>query len=259
MRRIVLALAAIIAAFSPAAQAQFIGPGGVVPVVANTPGLNATLWRTDVSMTNLGGDPTPVMLVLLPEIRGGQQEFEPRTAGPFQVPAGGQVTLSNVVESVFGLRNAKGGLSVLSADGAPLMVSTRTYNVAPTGGTFGQDSFGLLVANRGFIGGIAHDSFYRTNMGVLVPFVPSGTAISFDVRVRDTAGAEVGAGELVFTVPGVIQRSLSTFGVDRLLDGWIEVTCSDPTLPWYGYASRVDEVTGDAVFRPARGLQADAP
>jgi hypothetical protein len=35
--------------------------------------------------------------------------------------------------------------------------------------------------------------------------------------------------------------------------------CSDPTLAWYAYASRVDQVTGDAVYRAARGRQSDLP
>jgi len=33
----------------------------------------------------------------------------------------------------------------------------------------------------------------------------------------------------------------------------------DPTLAWYAYASRVDQVTGDAVYRAARGRQSDLP
>jgi hypothetical protein len=259
MRRFTLALAPILLVLAPTASAQFIGPGGVVPVVANTPGLNGTLWRSDVSVTNLGSEPTSVLLVLLPEIRGGEPEFEPRTAAPIQLAAGAQVTVGNVLEATFGLRDAKGALSVLSTDGSPLLVSTRTYTIVPAGGTYGQDTFGVLVGSRAFVGGVAHDSFYRTNLGVFMPVVPIDQAVTFDVRVHAADGSEVGAGELVFTTPGVIQRSLSTFDVERLLDGWIELTCSDPSLPWYAYASRVDETTGDAVFRPARGFQADAP
>jgi len=39
--------------------------------------------------------------------------------------------------------------------------------------------------------------------------------------------------------------------------GYVVLRGSDPTLAWYAYASRVDQVTGDAVYRAARGRQAD--
>jgi len=35
--------------------------------------------------------------------------------------------------------------------------------------------------------------------------------------------------------------------------------CSDPTLTWYAYASRVEQITVDAVYRAARGRQSDLP
>ena len=37
------------------------------------------------------------------------------------------------------------------------------------------------------------------------------------------------------------------------------ITCSDSSSGWYAYASRVDQATGDAVFRPMKGFATALP
>ena len=49
------------------------------------------------------------------------------------------------------------------------------------------------------------------------------------------------------------------FGVDTLIDGYVVLTCSDPSVAWYGYGSVVDWTTHDAVYHAARGRQGDLP
>ena len=73
MRRAPLLLFALLLA-GPG-WAQFVAPGGVIPVVANLPGLNDTFWRSDVSILNVTSQATSVVLRLYPEIRGGSPAF----------------------------------------------------------------------------------------------------------------------------------------------------------------------------------------
>jgi len=42
-----------------------------------------------------------------------------------------------------------------------------------------------------------------------------------------------------------------------LLDGDVVLGSRNPTLVWYAYASRVDQITGDAVYRAARSRQSE--
>ena len=86
-----------------------------------------------------------------------------------------------------------------------------------------------------------------------------GEPVRFAIRVYDDDGDEVGSGTITFNDAGVQQHSLSNFGVEMLLDGYVEFDCLDPTVTFYAYASRVDQVSGDAVFRQARGRQSDLP
>ena len=94
------------------AAAQFVAPGGIIPVVANLPGVNDTFWRSDVSILNVSESDTTVTLYLYPEIRGGTAAFEPMVSDPIALPALGQVTLANVVQSVFQQFNTKGALRI---------------------------------------------------------------------------------------------------------------------------------------------------
>lgn len=238
-------------------SAQFAAPGGTLPVIANLPGLNGTVWRSDVSVLNVGDSDTNVMFQLFPEIVGGAQAYAPKTAGPFLIRAGQQLTRTNVLQSMFQLVNTKGALRIFSTDGAPLVIGSRTYN-DPGGGTFGQDVSSVLVANRGWAPGVEHDSLYRTNLGI---FWQYDETVVFDVAIFKADGTQVGSGSVSFPTSGLQQLPLSSFGIDPaiapLLDGYVVVSCRDSSALWYGYISRVDQSSGDAVFRPVRGFQTD--
>ena len=83
-----------------------------------------------------------------------------------------------------------------------------------------------------------------------------GNPVTFTVTVNDDEGAEVASGSILFDQVGLIQKSLEFFGVEDLLrDGSVTIVTSDPTAIWYAYATVIDNVTGDSVYRPAIGRQ----
>ena len=213
-----------------------------------------------MSILNVTDESTQVVLQLFPEIIGGTPAFDPMTTDAISLPPNGQLTLTNVVQSQFQLTNVKGALWVVSLDGTPVVLSSRTFTADTSGGSFGQDVTSVLVADRAWAGGLSHDSFYRTNLGIFWPWdLPAGQTARFDVTVHDQAGTEVGAGVISFAEAGLQQLSFGSFGVQTLIDGYAVITCSDPSAVWYAYASRVDQITGDAVYRPARGFQSALP
>jgi hypothetical protein len=257
-RTLLLSIVAIMAA--PYAGAQFVAPGGTLPVVASLPGLNSTDWRTDVSVVNLGTTDTTIVMLLQPEIRDGVPAFATMESDPIIIPAGEQHTMRNILGNVFGLSNTKGALSIFSTDFSPLVIGARIYTLGDDGGSYGQNVEGVLVANEAWAPGVTHDDFYRTNIGIFLPIAPlPGQTLPFTVTVSNADGDTVATGTMFFSRAGLQQRSLSTFGVDQLLDGFIHVSCQDQALTWYAYISRVDQVSGDAVFRPLRGRQSDLP
>lgn len=244
-----------------AAAAQFVAPGGTIPAVANNRGENNTFWRSDVSILNLNSTATSVVLLLLPELRSSGPAFEPIVTDPIPIAGSGQLTLANVVTGTFGLRNVSGGLAVFSTDGAPLVLASRTYTNGASGGSYGLNVTGVLVADTAWIANVAEDPFYRTNIGIFLPVDPSpGQPLIFTVTVFTNEGEEAGSGSLQFSRAGLQQKSVEVFGVDPpLADGWVEIRCSDPSAIWYGYATVIDNVTGDSVYRPAITRQSSIP
>jgi hypothetical protein len=240
--------------------AQFVAPGGTIPAVANTSGGSGSFWRSDVSILNLNSSATSVVLLLLPELTNNGPAFEPQVSDPLPIPAKGQLTLANVVTGVFGERNTKGGLSIFSTDGAPLVLASRTYTNG-TEGSYGLNVYGVLVADTAWIANVEHDAFYRTNVGVFLPVDPTeGQSLAFHVTIFDAQGTEVASGSLIFDQAGLWQKNLDYFGVDDpLLDGWVEIRCGDPTAIWYGYATVIDQGSNDSVYRPAVTRQSSIP
>ena len=247
-------LVLLLLAAAAGAPAQTIGPGAAVPVVAHISGVGFTFWQSDVVIHNPNDGETAAQLLLFPEIKGGEPDFEIRTSDWYTIPARGQLTLTNVMVSVFGLYDTKGGMSVISNNGNSLVVGSRTYTYGNDGGSFGQDVSGVLVAERAWAAGARQDGFFRTNVGIYLPVSPAvGQSVSFTVLVRDGEGAEVATATMAFPEAGMQQRSLESMGVSLLTGGSVEVSCSDPAFPWYGYISRIDYLSGDAVYRPLRG------
>lgn len=253
MRRlIVVCVLSVLSA--PVADAQFLSPGTTIPVVANLPGVAGTDWRSDVSITNVGDDSTTVVLELFPELRNGQPTFT-ASSSEIDLDAGEQRVLTNVVQSEFGERDVKGALRLYSTDGTPLVIDSRTWTPGAGGGSFGQRVSGLLIAREGWLGNLVHDAFYRTNIGIFWPW--DGTFGQFTITVYDYEGDEVAQETIQFNRAGLRQLSLGALGISLLPSGWATIECSPPDIPWYAYASRVDQTTGDAVYQPAVGRLSD--
>ena len=257
MRRLIILAMAFLAMTAPAA-AQFVASGGAIPAVANLPGENNTFWRSDVSILNVSPAATSVRLLLLPELKNSGPAFEPQVSEEIPIPGNGQLTLANVVTSVFELHNVKGGLQIISDFGARLVLASRTYTNDPEGGSYGLNVYGaLVVSDTAWVANVEHDGFFRTNVGVFVPAGASpGNPVTFTVTINDNEGTEIASGSILFDQVGLIQQSLEFFGVeDPLLDGSVTFVSSDPTPIWYAYATVIDNVTGDSVYRPAIGRQ----
>jgi hypothetical protein len=261
MRKLLLLAALVILAASPAA-AQFVAPGGTIPAVSGSVhGENGTIWRSNVSVLNPNSAPTSVVFVLYPEIRTNGPVFEVQQSDPIPIDGNGQLTIANVVTSLFGEREKNGALSIFSTDGAPLVLASRTSTPGPNGGSFGLNVYGVLAADTAWIANVEHDSAFRTNIGIFTPLdPPNGQSLVFVVTIFDADGVEVDSGSLIFDEAGLKQKNLDFFGVDEaLLDGWVEIRCGDPSAIWYAYATVIDNITGDSVYRAAITQESSIP
>ena len=139
-------------------------------------------------------------------------------------------------------------------------VVARTYNLAPDGGTFGQNLkvFGesdlIHEGGAGFIPGVANspatDQGFRTNVGVLNTNTQQGATIS--ITVYDTEGAVAAYLPEYWIAPAkfIQQNIFQALGIDMEMSASIELRVLSGG-PVAAYASEIDNRTQDPILVPA--------
>jgi Carboxypeptidase regulatory-like domain len=214
-----------------------------VVAAANSAGANGTYFRTDLTVLNLSSAaPAQLALTWLPSGGGDNSGQQPVAR---EVPAGAQVVFPDAVANLFGAGGG-GAIRILSSE--PLAVSTRTFTPAASGGTFG---LGIPGAGRsrtiqsGRLTGITVDTISRTNVGFLNP---SATPLTIALTLFDAAGATIATGSVTLEAFGQFQASTIASYLD--LSGPVQNASLRMTapLPFFAYATVIDQVTGDASF-----------
>jgi hypothetical protein len=222
------------------------------PVVANVPGLAGTSFVTDVRILNHSGDTATVTIDYYAEGAGGHSS--PTHSTTITVADDEQLVADDVVQSVFGATNTKGGV-VITSD-RQISAAARIYNDqrAAGDGTFGQYQPGLELSHGWAAGTVlflsnddpATGEGFRSNLGWFNPN-PSAVNVTFDAY--DTSGFLIG--QTTMTVGPYEQRqmnigtlfpALSTYG-----DCYISYTTGGGEHVFV-YGSVVDNVNGDAVY-----------
>ncbi len=255
------------------AQAQFVAPLHLIPVVAKVGGVAGSDWRSDLSISNLSTSATQV----------GVKFFREETAN-FWFPGtfDHQVTLSAgetlLVEDVLGSwfadeGNTKGALLVaatdvfISEEGSPLAVNSRTYDGADPDATFGQavtSSLTNILVGPGRIvmTGARQDDRFRSNVGVLNLGLQASEVV---VTIYDNSGAVVNEQTNTVQPLSLSQWPLSALGVATLDGGGrVDVRLAESAIPddpcqyeitlglpvgiIMAYLSKADNATNDAEF-----------
>jgi hypothetical protein len=254
MKTLILTICLVLMALP--ATAQYAAPSAAIPAVAGTvEGARGTIWESDVNILNVGTVAASVVLILLPSILEDGPAFEPVESDPIVIHVGNQLTIHNVVSSLFGKVDVSGSLLVFS-DGAALVVTSRTFTPGEASGSYGLAVYGIPVSGTAWISGIRQDNLFRTNVGIFLPSDPS-SPVDFYVTVLNDEGYAIATRRVVFTEAGLLQRNLRFFSGGAPLTGWVEIYCSDPDLLWYAYATVIDQTTGDSTFQAATSVYSE--
>jgi PKD repeat protein len=131
-----------------------------LPVISHASGAQSSVWRTDLSLLNLGTSTATAQMYLYPT--SGQ------VLATEIVPPGSQTILADVAYRF----NFSGGSASLSiASDQPVVLSSRTYNQGSTG-TFGQDYVSSVPSAGAASGGVVYlpqlieNGSYRTNIAL---------------------------------------------------------------------------------------------
>lgn len=249
---LVLAIVALLAATTEtsADTGSSLASWYMLPAVTHTAGKKGTFWQTDVAIVN----PYPsreltVSLWFFPMDRENSPFGEDVRV---TIEPGGQVILSDVVVNTFGLSQGTGSMVLKTLDGSCFSVTSRIHT--GQGRTFGLMQAGQKLLTEGnlsaFISGVKSDSLFRTNVGVA-----SATPRPVNILVGAFDGNGVFKGEEILSLEpwGMMQIAVGDFA-DDFADGYLVLTgmSSADDVKWAGYATVIDNVSGDSTYSAAR-------
>lgn len=228
----------------------------VLPIVGRAAGANGTFYRTDLSLLNLSGQDTSVVLEFYPS--GAAGNAEPSRVVSVNVDSNEQRSfIGDELQNLLGLDDGLGAIRLIAPRN--IIAVARIYNDQRTvgEGTFSQ----FVPAQRGSqnrtSGSLpmlsnapaATGAGYRTNIGW---FNAGGSDVSVTWRLHHADGSVMST--VTRTVAARAQGQIGLaelFSANDMMEN-AYVTFSTQGGPIYVYASIVDNVNGDALFVPAQ-------
>lgn len=229
--------------------------GGPVPVTrwlvaagASAPGVGSSLWRSQIAIAN----PTDAMRrASLYFVAAGSPWPGVLLRGPIQIAPRASAYFDDVLATL----SPTTGLLYVTLDAPGPVVTSRTYNLAGGGATFGQGIPGVALDGAAvpteLVLPMIHSipDTFRTNLGL----VQTGAgSFQVEVSVYNSVGSQLGskiygssaAWRQVNDLLG--DMGLSGFSVEG---GWVRVrlVSGSPEF-WSCYASVVDSLTDDPTF-----------
>ncbi len=235
--------------------------------VASLTGVNDSQWRTDLWLHNPTGE----------WMAGGEVEFvvgdDPDNSYGFKWPLLGPYAVKrylDIVSDELSLEETRGYIVLTGADGGPApQVAARTYNLDPSGGTYGLNlqAFApddlLRPGETGYITGVSNSEDqsvgYRTNMGFLNTDRHGWTEVR--ITLYDINGVEAAEPYYLQIAPGQLRhfdvfKKLGVGGVTMAGSIRIEVTSGGGVAV---YATEIDNRTQDSIFIPAQSKVVGLP
>lgn len=192
----------------------------IVAAAAHAPGSHGTFWRTELRIFNPNATEIEVELALLPQLAA---------AKTIDVPAFGEARYANVLEDLFGVT---GLAAIVLRSNDSFEATSRTFTTGACG-SFGQFVPSIsrdAALQRGLLLHLATEDGWRTNVG----FANANDAAA-TIVLRSSGHAPQ-----TLTVPA---RSL----LQTSYSGSAAATF-EASVPVVGYASVVDNESGDAMF-----------
>jgi hypothetical protein len=214
--------------------------------IARTAGAAGTNWRSKAALLNRSGNAASATVSYVRETS--------TVSASVGLADGELVAWDNVLEDLFGLSGDSSGALKVESD-RELIVTARTYNLIDEG-TFGQflpgvtSSEAMGAGRFGVISQLAKNAAFRTNIGFInLSLLPCQVT----VRLYDALGIRVGSARTIDVGPmGFAQESniFAKAGAGRHDNAYARVEVLTPGCLVWGYASVIDENTGDATTFP---------
>ncbi len=224
-----------------------------IGATANQRGVGTTAWVTDLEVLNRGTTKADFTVELL---RWNQANPAP-SSNSYSLEPGMAMRYPNALATIF---SYSGGATLrLTGVGGSIVANARTYNNDP-GGTYGQYIPALTLEQAVQPGMTRHllhlsqsatdTTGFRTNLGLV-------SASPFGLMVRARFFSSAGKLLVIKTYSLRAYESIQILkvfldvGAGAVADGYIELSSETAGATFFGYASVVDNRTGDGVHIPA--------
>ena len=222
----------------------------VVPGVANLIGANNSNFHTDMRVYNASSNSVPVTMSF-----SGSGNAAPFS---FTMAPGEIKTFIDIVKSNFKLEGAGGAVIATTPSNSSLVLTARTYSIAPTGGTFGQfipgvtPAEGIGLNERAFqITQLEQSAAFRSNVGVVeVAGQPATVRLSLvnpDSKTVPTIDVALAPGQFV-QLGNIFSQA---FGASSsVYNGRVSAQVISGTGKISAYGSLIDNRSADPAFIP---------
>lgn len=216
-----------------------------IPATFRGNGANGSVWRTEISVTNISLAPAEPVQTTITLHRDGAEPMSVR----MPLSQHEVISVPDALHDWFGLDDASGIVRITWDDAnARIGANARIYNIAGSGGEYGQGVPAVRLdrlLSDVFLPGLTGINGNRTNVGVSNPH---DQTVMFWVELFDTSGLSRGS-FATSIAPRSYRQFNDIFGhfqAGTLNAAMVRITAIDNTL--YAYASIVRNDSGDATF-----------
>jgi len=226
-----------------------------IPAAASAHGRNGTFWTTTGWFVNRTGVPLKVEGAFLYQEQDNSGQLSTLTLLG-TVPARGYLEVRDLVAKLGAAGKTGGVYLVATAEGDDLpdrLVEVTSYTFTPNPGGSGSYGQGVPAVERGtggqvvIVPGVYQDGDHRTNIGVLNT---SGVQLDLIVNVYGKQGDYLGTVNWNLMPYEQRQVSVMDLGVQETSGGYVFINQRGVGGSFLGYATVVDQQTGDAVYTP---------
>ncbi len=220
----------------------------LIPAATSAPGVGTSNWKTQIALANPGAEAVHVLVYF---VASDQDWPGSLLGGPYLVGPNGSLYLDDPLLPI----NPATGLIYMTVDGLGTAASSRTYNLADGGATYGQGIPGIRLDNASGVNELilplvnSSPGGFRTNVGFAQA---SAGTFAAEVAIYSAEGVELATKRYrIVTAWRQINDVFGDLGLGDLTveGGWIRVRLvSGSPAYWTAYASVIDNQTDDPTY-----------
>jgi PKD repeat protein len=219
----------------------------LVSAAAQTNGVGNSVWRTELTLFNAGGDAASGQYLFIPGA-GGTVVTRPLYLAPRQ-----SITYLNALPDLFGIGSGAGAIAIEATSPAStpdVKITSRTFTTGSTG-TYGQSvpQIGADELQQTlYVTGIESDANYRTNLGLVNR---SGLAVGVALTLFASNGGTIANATVTVPANNFQQGSLASYFpaiANQSRDGMTVRAAAGSAGAISVYASVINNKTQDPVY-----------